>query len=158
MHKIGPCLWFDNQAEEAAAFYVSTFANSRMLDSAVYLEGMPGPAGSTMVVRFMLDGVEFEALNGGPVFQFTPAISLVVTVDTQAEVDRLWDRMTSDGGEESQCGWLLDKFGVSWQIVPTALGEMLGSSDTAAAQRAAVAMLAMKKLDIAALREAFENA
>lgn len=157
MQSIQPCLWFDTKAEEAAAFYVSTFKGSRIVDVARYPEGSPGTAGKAMTVRFVLDGQEFLALNGGPVFTFSPAISLVVHCETQAEVDRLWETLTA-GGEEGQCGWLTDKYGVSWQIVPNALGAMMGAGDAAAAQRAFTAMLQMKKLDIALLERAFESA
>jgi predicted 3-demethylubiquinone-9 3-methyltransferase (glyoxalase superfamily) len=136
---------------------VSIFKNSWIEGVASYLEGMPGPVGSVMTVRFVLDGEEFIALNGGPVFKFSQAVSFLVNCDTQEEVDELWTRL-SEGGEEGVCGWLTDKFGLSWQIVPTVLGEMLSSSDTAAAQRASAAMLAMKKLDIAGLQRAYDGA
>jgi predicted 3-demethylubiquinone-9 3-methyltransferase (glyoxalase superfamily) len=157
MQSIQPCLWFDTQAEEAAAFYVSTFKGSRIVDVVRYPEGSPGTTGAVMTVRFILDGQEFLALNGGPAFTFSPAISLVVHCETQAEVDRLWETLTA-GGEEGQCGWLTDKYGVSWQIVPNALSAMMSAGDTAAAQRAFTAMLQMKKLDIALLERAFESA
>lgn len=156
MPNLGACLWFDEQAEEAAAFYVSVFKNARILGLTRYLEGAPKPAGSVMAVRFILDGVEFVALNGGPQFNFTPAISFIAPCDTQEEVDDLWSKL-SEGGSEGPCGWLTDKFGVSWQVVPNALMEMLGSADRPAAQRATLAMLGMKRLDIATLRRAFEN-
>ena len=156
MKKVHPCLWFDGHAEEAAVFYVSIFKNSQIIDTARYLEGSPGEAGSVMTVRFVLDGQEFLALNGGPQFTFSPAISFVVPCQTQAEVDEYWQRLSA-GGEEGQCGWLQDRFGVSWQIVPDALPAMLTSSDTAASQRAFAAMLQMKKLDIALLERAFNN-
>ena len=156
MQKITPSLWFDGQAEEAARFYVSVFKNSRIVRTNYFLKGSPGTAGSVMTVQFILDGVEFVAMNGGPQFKFSPAISFVANCENQDEVDRLW-RELSAGGQEVQCGWLTDKFGISWQIVPTALLDMLGSADTAAAQRAFAAMLGMKKLNIAALRRAFEN-
>jgi predicted 3-demethylubiquinone-9 3-methyltransferase (glyoxalase superfamily) len=157
MQKIGPCLWFDGQAEEAASFYVSVFKNSRIIGTTHYLEGMPRPAGSVLTVRFILDGEEFVALNGGPQFKFSPAISFVANCDTQAQVDELWQKL-SEGGLEGQCGWLTDKYGVSWQVVPKALMEMLSKSDRAASQRAISAMLKMKKLDIAVLQRAYENA
>ena len=157
MHKISPSLWFDTQAEEAAEFYVSIFKNSRIESTARYLEGMPGPVGSVMTVRFVLDGEEFVALNGGPVFTFSQAVSFVVNCDTQDEVDDMWTKL-SEGGKKQVCGWLTDKFGLSWQIVPRVLGGMLSSSDTAAAQRASAAMLAMKRLDIAGLQRAYDGA
>jgi len=156
MQKPYPCLWFDGQAEEAAKFYVSVFKNSRITDTSYFPEGLPRPAGTVMTVSFVLDGQEFMALNGGPEFQFSPAVSFVVTCDNQEEVDELWARLT-EGGMEVQCGWLADKYGVSWQIVPRALPELLTSADKAAAQRAAIAMQGMKKLDIAALRKAYEG-
>ena len=157
MQRINPCLWFDGQAEEAAAFYVSIFKNSRIVDTTRYLEGSPGAAGSVMTVRFILDGEEFVALDGGPEYAFSPALSLVANCETQEQVDDLWEGL-SEGGQEVRCGWLTDKYGVSWQVVPTVLQEMLGSTDRAAAQRAYTAMLGMVKLDISALRRAFENA
>lgn len=157
MQKISYCLWFDGRAEEAAEFYVSIFEDSRIVNTARYPEGSPGTPGAVMTVDFILNGERFIALNGGPQYQFTPAISLVANCDTQAEIDDLWQKL-SQGGEEVECGWVTDRFGLSWQVVPTALGEMMGSPDKAAAQRAFTAMLGMKKLDIAALRRAFENA
>lgn len=157
MQKISPCLWFDSQAEEAANFYVSVFPNSRIVSTTRYVEGLPQPAGTVMTVSFVLDGEEFVALNGGPVFHFTPAVSFVVHCETQAEVDRFWQRMT-EGGEEGQCGWLTDRYGVSWQIVPNGLMEMFKGGDAVASQRAVAAMLQMKKLDIGALQRAYDNA
>ncbi len=154
MQKIGPCLWFDGQAEDAAKFYVSIFKNSKIVTTTYYLEGLPQPAGSVMTVVFILDGEEFTALNGGPQFTFSPAISFVAKCDTQEDVDHLWQKLT-EGGEEVQCGWLKDKYGVSWQVVPTALIEMLSKTDSAASQRAMSAMLKMKKLDIAELTRAY---
>ncbi len=156
MQSISPCLWFDGRAEEAAAFYVSVFKNSRLVGTTHYVEGSPGPTGSVMTVRFILDGQEFEAINGGPQFSFTPAISFIVNCHTQEEIDRLWSRLTDDG-QEVQCGWLTDKFGVSWQIVPEVLYEMINSSDAAAAQRATTAMLGMVKLDIGELQRAYHG-
>jgi predicted 3-demethylubiquinone-9 3-methyltransferase (glyoxalase superfamily) len=150
------CLWFDTQAEEAAKFYVDVFPNSRILEISHYGEGSPLPAGTVMTVRLSVDGLELTALNGGPVYQISPAVSLVATCPTQAEVDRLWERLT-DGGQEVQCGWLVDRFGVSWQIIPAGLGELLGSTDRAAAQRAMEAMLKMVKLDIETLRRAYDG-
>jgi predicted 3-demethylubiquinone-9 3-methyltransferase (glyoxalase superfamily) len=157
MQRFTHCLWFDGRAEEAAEFYVAVFKDSRIVDTARYPEGSPGTPGAVMTVQFILNGERFLALNGGPQYKFTPAISFVANCDTQAEVDDLWQKLT-EGGEEVQCGWLTDRFGVSWQVVPSALGEMLGATDRAAAQRAFSAMLGMKKLDIAALRRAFEGA
>lgn len=157
MDKPYPCLWFDGQAEEAARFYVSVFKNSRILATRHFPEGLPQPPGSVMTVSFLLDGQEFMALNGGPQFRFSPAVSFVVGCDTQEEVDTLWSWLTEDG-MEVQCGWLTDKYGISWQIVPKALPAMLTSADQAAAGRAATAMMGMKKLDIAALQRAFAGA
>ncbi|PKQ15706.1 MAG: hypothetical protein CVT67_08275 [Actinobacteria bacterium HGW-Actinobacteria-7] len=156
MQKIGPFLWFDTRAHEAAEFYVSVFKNSKILGTSYYGEGAPLPAGSVMTVNFVLDGEEFIALNGGPVFEFNPAISFVVNCESADEVDELWDKLTADG-EEGQCGWLTDRFGLSWQVVPTELRRMLSSDDAAAAQRATAAMLAMRKLDVVELRRAFEG-
>jgi predicted 3-demethylubiquinone-9 3-methyltransferase (glyoxalase superfamily) len=156
MQNVTPFLWFDGRAEEAASFYVSVFKNSRIERTAYYREGSPGPAGSVMTVEFVLDGVEFVALNGGPQFVFSPAVSFVANCETQEEVDRLWQSL-SEGGEEGQCGWLTDKYGVSWQVVPTALSDMLSSADGATAQRAFTAMLGMKKIDISALQRAYEG-
>lgn len=157
MHKVSPCLWFDGRADEAARFYVSVFKNSSIVNTTYYLEGSPRPAGSVMTVQFILDGDEFMALDGGPQFTFSPAISLVADCDTQEEVDELWEKL-SDGGEEGQCGCLTDKFGVSWQVVPKkALQELFGGADAAASQRAVTAMLGMKKLEIAELRRAYES-
>ncbi len=153
MKKITPFLWFDNQAEEAANFYVSIFRNSRVLDVTRYGDAGPGPKGAVMTVNFVLDGQEFTALNGGPVFKFTEAISFTVDCETQEEVDYYWQRL-SDGIFEGQCGWLKDKFGLSWQIVPSVLGALLRDPDPARAQRAMRAMLQMKKLDITALQRA----
>ena len=153
MQKITPCLWFDTEGEEAATFYTSVFKNSRILSVARYGEAGPRPAGTVMTVSFELDGQEFVALNGGPEFTFDEAISFQVSCDSQAEVDDYWDRL-SEGGQEGPCGWLKDKFGVSWQVVPTALQELLGDPDPEKAQRAMTAMLQMSKIDIEALRKA----
>ncbi|MFZ5879004.1 MAG: VOC family protein [Chloroflexota bacterium] len=157
MQKITPFLWFDNQAEEAVNFYTSVFKNSKILSIARYGEAGPGPAGAVMTANFELNGQEFVALNGGPVFKFTEAISFVVNCETQAEVDHYWEKL-SEGGEKSRCGWLKDKFGLSWQIVPTVLGELMGDSDPERAKRVALAMLEMDKLDIGLLRAAYEQA
>jgi predicted 3-demethylubiquinone-9 3-methyltransferase (glyoxalase superfamily) len=160
MQKITPFLWFDNQAEEAANFYTSLFKNSKIVNVARYDEegarASGRPKGSAMTITFQLDGQEFIALNGGPVFKFTEAISFFVSCETQEEVDALWNKLT-EGGEEGQCGWLKDRFGLSWQIVPTALGEMLSDPDPAKAQRVMQAMLQMKKIDIAKLKQAYEQ-
>jgi predicted 3-demethylubiquinone-9 3-methyltransferase (glyoxalase superfamily) len=156
MQKITPFLWFDDQAEEAATFYVSVFDNSRIVSVSRYGEAGPGPEGAVMTVTFQLDGQEFTALNGGPVFQFSEAVSFFVHCESQAEVDELWERL-SEGGEKGQCGWLKDKYGVSWQIVPTVLGEMLSDPDPERARRVNEAMLTMTKLDIPALRQAYEE-
>ena len=155
MQRITPFLWFDNQAEEAANFYTSIFKNSKILNISRYGEEGPGPAGTVMTTTFQLDGQEFTALNGGPVFKFTEAISFFVNCQTQEEVDELWEKL-SGGGEEGQCGWLKDKYGVSWQIVPTALMEMLQDRDAEKSQRVMKAMLEMQKIDIKALRQAYE--
>jgi predicted 3-demethylubiquinone-9 3-methyltransferase (glyoxalase superfamily) len=157
MQNVSTCLWFDNQAQEAAAFYVSVFPNSRIVDTKHYVEGSPRPAGSVMTVQFTLDGAEYVALNGGPLFKFSPAISLVAYCDTQEEVDTLW-RKLSEGGQEAQCGWLTDKYGVSWQVVPRALLKLLNTADNAASQRAVAAMMKMTKLNIAALQRAYKDA
>ena len=154
MQKIRTFLWFDDKAEEAAKFYVSIFKNSRILDVSRYPEGSPDDfAGKVMTVNFELDGQEFIALNGGPDFRFTEAISLFVNCESQAEVDELWEKLTK-GGEESQCGWLKDRYGLSWQIVPSALMRMIEDEDPAKAKRAMQAMLQMKKIDIATLERA----
>jgi predicted 3-demethylubiquinone-9 3-methyltransferase (glyoxalase superfamily) len=153
IQKITPFLWFDRQAEEAAAFYTSIFKNSKVQSVSRYGEGGPGPKGTAMTVSFELEGLQFTALNGGPHFHFTEAISFVVKCETQEEIDELWAKLT-DGGQEVQCGWLKDKFGLSWQIVPTALSELLGK-DPERSQRVMQALLQMRKLDIAKLEEAY---
>jgi len=157
MPKTTPCLWFDNQGEEAAEFYTSVFPNSKILDIARYGPAGPGPEGSVMTVRFMLDGQDFVALNGGPEFTFSEAISFQVDCGSQEEVDEYWTRL-SDGGSEGPCGWLKDRFGLSWQIVPSALPALLSDPDPERAQRAMQAMLQMKKIDIAELRRAADQA
>ncbi len=154
MQKITPYLWFDDQAEEAVNFYTSIFKNSRVLNVSRYGEAGPGPAGSVMTATFELDGQEFMALNGGPQYKFTEAISFLVHCKTQKEVDELWEKL-SEGGEEEQCGWLKDKYGLSWQINPTVLGEMLSDPDPKKSRRVMEAMLKMKKIDIAALKQAY---
>jgi predicted 3-demethylubiquinone-9 3-methyltransferase (glyoxalase superfamily) len=155
LQKITPFLWFDNQAEEAAAFYTSIFPNSRILKTARYGDSGPGPAGSVMTVEFELEGQPFVALNGGPLFKFTEAISFVVNCQTQEEVDAYWERLSA-GGTQVQCGWLKDKFGLSWQVVPTVLARLMSDPDRQKAGRVTKAMLTMKKLDIAALQQAAE--
>jgi predicted 3-demethylubiquinone-9 3-methyltransferase (glyoxalase superfamily) len=154
MQKIITYLWFDNQAEEAANFYTSLFKDSKVTNVSRYPEGSPVPAGSVMTVSFQLAGQEFIALNAGPQFKFTEAISLYVNCETQEEVDELWEKLTAGGGEEQPCGWLKDKYGLSWQIIPTALTELMSDPDPAKAQRVAEAMLKMSKIDIAGLRAA----
>jgi len=157
MQKITPFLWFDTQAEEAANYYVSIFANSRILKIARYGEAGPGPKGSVMTVAFEINGQQFTAINGGPQFTFSEAISFVVSCETQAEIDTLWGKLSA-GGKESRCGWLKDRYGLSWQLVPAVLPELLGDKDSARAQRAMQAMLKMGKLDIAALKRAHQGA
>lgn len=152
--KVTPFLWFDHQAEEAARFYVSIFPNSRLLEVAHWAEGSPYPAGTAMSASFELDGREYIALNGGPHFKLTEAFSMFVNCEDQAEVDRYWNALLSGGGTESQCGWLRDKYGLSWQIIPKALGRLLGDPDKARSGRAMKAMMVMVKLDIAALEKA----
>jgi len=156
MPKITPFLWFDNQAEEAANFYTSTFRNSKINAITRYGDAGPGPKGSVMTVAFELDGQEFTALNGGPMFRFTEAISFVVHCETQKEVDELWAKLTA-GGVESQCGWLKDKYGLSWQIVPDALLAMMKDADPARKDRVTRAMFGMRKLDLAALEAAYRG-
>ena len=156
MQKITPFLWFDGKAEEAANFYVSIFKNSRILNITRYGEAGPGPKGSVMTVVFELDGEQFIALNGGPQFKFTEAISFSVNCKTQGEVDEFWEKL-SQGGEEGPCGWLKYKYGLSWQINPTILGEMLQDSNPEKSKRVMEAMLKMKKIDIHGLQRAYES-
>lgn len=158
MRKITPCLWFDTQAEEAAKFYTSVFPNSTIDEVTRYGKDMPMPEGTALTVEFTLDGQTFTALNGGPQFTFSEAISFQVDCADQAEVDRYWDTLTADGGQESQCGWLKDKYGLSWQIVPSELASVLGGPDPEGAQRATAAMMQMRKLDIDALKKAYAGA
>ena len=155
MQKITPFLWFNDNAEEAVNFYISVFGNSRIVSVARYPEGTPGPKGTVMTVAFQLDGQEFVALNGGPHFKFTEAVSFVVNCETQEEVDEFWEKL-SEGGEKSRCGWLKDKYGLSWQIVPTALGEMLTENDPEKSKRVMQAVLQMDKLDIETLKRAYQ--
>jgi predicted 3-demethylubiquinone-9 3-methyltransferase (glyoxalase superfamily) len=157
MKNIVPCLWFDTEGEAAAELYTSVFPNSKILDIARYGEAGPRPAGTVMTVSFELNGQEFLALNGGPEFTFSEAVSFQVMCEGQDAVDHFWSRL-GDGGEHGPCGWLKDRFGLSWQIVPTRLGELLGDPDPARAQRAMTAMLGMKKLDIAELEQAADGA
>ena len=156
MQRITPFLWFDGQAEEAANFYVSVFENSKIVTIARYGEAGPGPKGSVMTVVFQLDGQEFIALNGGPQFKFTEAISLSVDCKTQQEVDGFWEKL-SRGGQEGPCGWLKDKYGLSWQVNPTILGEMLSDHNPEKSKRVMQAMLQMKKIDIKGLKQAYEQ-
>jgi len=152
--KITTYLWFDREAEEAANLYTSTFKNSKILNVARYGDAGPGPKGTAMTVNFQLDGQEFIALNGGPMYRFTEAISLLVDCETQEEVDRLWNKLTADGGEESMCGWLKDKFGLSWQIIPSALFQLMSDPDPEKSKRVMEAMLQMKKIDVPTLERA----
>ena len=154
MPKIYPFLWFDTQAEEAANFYCSIFRNSKIGKIARYGKGGPGPEGSVMTISFTLDGQEFTGLNAGPMFKFTEAISFVVSCKTQEEIDHYWSKLTSGGGQESMCGWLKDKFGLSWQIIPANIGELMSDPDPQKSGRVMQALLQMKKLDIATLEKA----
>ena len=156
MQKITPFLWFDDKAEEAMNFYVSIFKNSKRGRISRYGEAGPGPKGTVMVATFQLEGQEFIALNGGPHFKFTEAISLVVNCETQDEVDAFWEKL-SEGGSKGQCGWLKDKYGLSWQIVPTVLGELMSDPDPEKTKRVMTAMLRMTKLDIKTLKQAYEH-
>ena len=156
MSKITPFLWFDGQAEEAMNFYVSVFNDSKILNVNRYGDAGPGPKGTVMTASFLLNGQPFLALNGGPVFQFTPAISFVVNCETQEEVDSYWAKLSA-GGQEGQCAWLTDKFGISWQIVPKQLGQLLSDPNPAKAGRVMQAMLEMSKIDIAELQRAYDE-
>ena len=153
MQKITPFLWFDDKAEEAANFYVSLFKNSKIDTVSRYGDAGPGPKGAVMTVAFQLNGQKFTALNGGPLFKFTEAISLFVNCESQQEVDELWEKLSA-GGQKSRCGWLKDKYGLSWQIIPSALGKLMSDPDREKAGRVMKAMLQMDKIDIAALEEA----
>jgi len=157
MQRIVAFLWYDNQAEEAASLYVSIFKNSKITSVSRYGEAGPGPKGSAMVVVFELEGQQFMALNGGPHYSFTPAISLLVNCETQQEVDELWDKLLASGGKPSRCGWLQDKFGLSWQIIPTALGKLMSDPDPEKSRRVMQAMLTMDKVDIARLEQAYQG-
>jgi predicted 3-demethylubiquinone-9 3-methyltransferase (glyoxalase superfamily) len=156
MQKITPFLWFDGKAEEAMSFYVSIFKNSKVVSVTRYGEAGPGPKGSVMSATFQLEGQQFYALNGGPQFTFTPAISMFVSCETQKEVDKLWEKL-SEGGRKDRCGWLQDKYGLSWQIIPSVLGKMLGDKDSRKANRVMQAMLQMDKLDIKRLKQAYDQ-
>lgn len=157
MQKITPFLWFNDNAEEAMNFYVSVFKSSKILSVTRYGDAGPGPKGTVMTATFELEGQPFHALDGGPQFAFTEAISFFVNCNTQADVDELWERL-SEGGEKSQCGWLKDKYGLSWQIIPSALMEMMRDKDPQKSQRVMAAMLQMTKIDIARLKQAYEGA
>lgn len=154
MQKITTFLWFNDKAEEAAKFYVALFKNSKIETIARYGDAGPGPKGSVMTVVFTLDGQQFIALNGGPVFSFTPAISLMVNCETQEEVDRLWDKLL-EGGKPDRCGWLQDRYGLSWQVIPTALGKLMSDPDPQKSRRVMEAMLKMDKIDSRKLEEAY---
>ena len=156
MQKISPFLWFDHQAEEAANFYISVFRRSKTVSINRYGDAGPGPKGSVMIVKFLIEGQEFIAINGGPQFQFSPAISFVVNCKTQDEIDMFWENL-SEGGEKQQCGWLKDKYGVSWQIVPVILGEMMNDPDPVKSQRVMQALLPMGKIDIKLLKQAYKG-
>ena len=155
--KITTFLWFDNNAEDAMNFYVSVFKNSKILSLTRYGDAGPGPKGSVMVGTFQLEGQQFMALNAGPRFKFTEAISLFVNCDSQEEVDHLWNKLISGGGAPSQCGWLKDKFGLSWQIIPTALMELMSDKDPVKSRRVMEAMMQMSKIDIAKLQQAYDQ-
>ena len=154
--RITPFLWFDTQAEEAANFYCSVFKNSKVGQVVRYGDAGPGPKGSVMIVSFQLEGQDFTALNGGPRFKFDEAISFVVNCETQEEIDYFWEKLSADGGEEVQCGWLKDKFGLSWQVVPTIIGELMSDGDAQKSGRVMQAVMQMKKLDIQTMKDAYE--
>ena len=158
MPKTTPCLWFDTQGEDAAKFYTSMFPNSRVTDVTRYGEAGPRPAGMALTVEFELDGQAYTALNGGPEFTFSEAISFQIDCKDQDEVDHYWTKLSEGGGEEGPCGWLKDKFGLSWQVVPRALPELLGDPDQEKAQRVMAAMMGMKKIDVAGLQRAYDGA
>lgn len=155
--RIGVCLWFDGQAEQAAEFYTSIFENSKIHSVSRYGEAGPGEAGSVMVVNFEIDGSKFMGLNGGPMFTFNEAVSITVDCENQAEVDRYWDALLADGGQESQCGWLKDKFGVSWQITPVDMEKYVGGPDPEGSRRAMEAMMRMRKIDLPTIEAAYRG-
>ena len=157
MQKITPFLWFNGQAEEAMHFYVSIFKNSKILSVTRYGDAGPGPKGSVMSATFQLEGQEFMALNGGPHFSFTPAISMFVNCETQEEVDEFWEKLSA-GGSKERCGWLKDKYGLSWQIIPSALGKLMGDKNPAKAKSVMNAMLQMNRIDIKTLQQAYDQA
>ncbi len=157
MQRITPFLWFDDQAEEAMDFYTSVFEDSEVIGVSRYGEAGPGEPGTVMIATFELEGQRFTALNGGPRFKFTEAISFEVDCETQEEVDYLWESLTAGGGEESMCGWLRDKYGLSWQVVPRVLGELMGDDDREKVKRVTEAMLSMRKIEIAELQRAYEG-
>jgi predicted 3-demethylubiquinone-9 3-methyltransferase (glyoxalase superfamily) len=154
MPRITPCLWFETQAEEAARYYVSIFKNSKVGRISYYGEGAPMPKGTVLTVTFTLDGQEFMGLNGGPAFKFTEAVSFMVNCKTQKEIDRYWAKL-SEGGREVECGWVKDRYGLSWQIVPAEIGKMIADKNPARASRVLQAVMGMKKLDLAALKKAY---
>lgn len=157
MSRITPCLWFNGQAEEAADFYVSLFPDSRVLSVSRYGDGAPFPAGTALVVEFQIAGQRFQALNGGPEYRFSEAVSMSIACKDGGEVDHFWNGLSGGGGEEGRCGWLKDRFGVSWQVVPDGLGALMSDPDPARARRAVQAMMGMKKLDLAAMRAAADR-
>lgn len=158
MQKVTPFLWFDDNAEEAMNFYTSVFKNSKVVSVNRLPEGTPGPAGKVITGTFVIENQEFMALNGGPAFKFTEAISFFVNCEDQTEVNYLWDALTADGGQESQCGWLKDKFGLSWQVIPKALGELMGDSNPKKSQAVMQAMLKMNRIEVDKLQEAYDKA
>lgn len=157
MQKIMPCLWFDNNAEDAAKFYASIFPNSRITHTSRFGDAGPGPKGAAMTVMFEIEGQKFMGLNGGPQFKFNEAISFVITCDTQVEIDNYWSKLQEGGGQPSQCGWLKDRFGLSWQVVPKALGELMQDKNPEKSKRVMEALLKMTKLDIAELKRAYDG-
>ena len=157
MQKITPCLWFDNQAEEAMRFYTSIFKNSKTGALTYYGDAFPGPKGSVLTATFQIEGQEFIALNGGPEFKFSEAISFMVNCDTQKEIDYYWEKLTAEGGRESQCGWLKDKFGVSWQIVPSNMPKLIDASNQKRSNRVMRAIMKMVKIDLAQLQDAYDD-
>lgn len=157
MPAITPCLWFDTQALEAAKFYVSVFKNSKLGAITHYGDGAPLPKGTVLTVTFEIDGQEFMGLNGGPIFKFTEAVSFIINCDTQAEIDSYWEQLTADGGQPVQCGWLKDKYGLSWQIVPRSISKMMADKDPAKSARVMAAVMQMIKLDIRALEAAYNG-